>query len=501
MAVLGVAALGIGGWTAWQSWSARQAVLQDQRTLAPASANVDALLTAFVDEETGERGYLITSNASFLQPYHKGLAAAPRLMDELRHELAGRTGDLADLSLVDARYRGWSDRVAQPEIADVMRGRASAAIAIERAGVGKSHFDRLRAGVATLQSAVARQTSAAQSQADGVLQTAFSLAVIRAVVVVALLVVALMLLGRWVIRPVDRLAAEVRAVADGDLDRPIGGDGPLEVASLGADVEAMRRRLRDETDEGRQLREALAERSPLQVLLHSELLPSLEVTAPAAAGRLVPAEGVLAGDWYDVLRTETGTVAAAAVDISGHGAGAGLFALKLKHLLTPVMRAGIAPGEAIGRAAAECGETEEQFATGIVVEIDPSGRRCRYANAGHPSGLLFREGRIEAVLGTTGPIMCALPGSWRTEEMAIEPDDLLVLVTDGVLEARRPDGSAFGIEGVAEAVRRQLPGADPETVVEGIVSALRGQCRFPLKDDATVAVLLAAPMLTAQPAG
>jgi len=84
-------------------------------------------------------------------------------------------------------------------------------------------------------------------------------------------------------------------VAEGDLDRPIEPTGPPELASLGRDIEGMRRRLRDEADELRQVRETLAERSPLQLLLRSELEATPDTSDFSVAGRLLPAEGVLGG--------------------------------------------------------------------------------------------------------------------------------------------------------------------------------------------------------------
>lgn len=490
MAVIAAVTLATGAFTAWQSWTARQTVVHDQHTVTAATATAEALLASAVDQETGERGYLLTGQASFLQPYDRGVAQTPRLLGELRRQLAGRPADLSTLGSLEARYAAWLDDVARPEIADVRDGQRALAVAIERTGSGKQHFDALRVAVADLLTLVTDQSASAQSQADRVLGTTFVLVVLRVAIVLLLLAAALYALRRWVTTPVERLARNVRAVAAGDLDRPVLGHGPPELASLGDDVERMRRRLRDEAEELRQVRGALAEHSPLHLLVHSELEPSDEASPLAVAGRQLPAEGVLAGDWYDVLSVAPDRVAAAVVDISGHGPRAGLFALKVKHLLTPMLRFGVAPGEAVGWVATECGETEEQFATGLVVEIDLAAGRCRYANAGHPAGLVFRGGRLERSLGTTGPIMCALPGSWTTGEVPIDGGDLLVLLTDGVLEARRrADDAEFGVVGVREAVEGLGPAPTPEAAVEAIVTALGDQCTFPLKDDATVVVL------------
>ena len=81
---------------------------------------------------------------------------------------------------------------------------------------------------------------------DNSLENTFDLVVLRAGIVVILVILTLFLLRRWINDPIERLAEEVRTVAEGDLDRPIEPSGPPELASLGADVEGMRRRLRNE---------------------------------------------------------------------------------------------------------------------------------------------------------------------------------------------------------------------------------------------------------------
>jgi serine phosphatase RsbU (regulator of sigma subunit) len=69
-----------------------------------------------------------------------------------------------------------------------------------------------------------------------------------------------------------------------------------------------------------------------------------------------------------------------------------------------------------------------------------------------------------------------------------------VLTTDGVVDARLPDGSELGTEGIVEVVRRFGRDAPPDDVAEALVSALRERCRLPLVDDATVVVVRVGPV-------
>jgi len=177
------------------------------------------------------------------------------------------------------------------------------------------------------------------------------------------------------------------------------------------------------------------------------------------------------------------------VDVSGHGPEAGLMALRMKHLLAPPFRMGMAPGSAVGWVADQLADLDEQCVTAFVLEFDPRTGRCRYANAGHPGGLLFRDDRIES-LDRTGPLLCGLRGrSWETRQIQARDGDVLVLVTDGLIEARLPDGSEFGLDRIRDIVLGLGRSAAPDDIAEGLVVAVRGACTTPLRDDATVVVV------------
>src|SRR5215468_112540 len=80
--------------------------------------------------------------------------------------------------------------------------------------------------------------------------------------------------------------------------------------------------------------EALAQEGPAVVALRDALTPStLHASGMVLRGRVDPAEGELAGDWFDSFDLPHGRVGLVVGDVSGHGAAAGVFALRLKQLL------------------------------------------------------------------------------------------------------------------------------------------------------------------------
>jgi serine phosphatase RsbU (regulator of sigma subunit) len=257
---------------------------------------------------------------------------------------------------------------------------------------------------------------------------------------------------------------------------------------LSRDVELMRRRLRDELEAARQSREALALRSEVTVRLREVLEPSMSgADGPVhARGLLLPAEGVLAGDWFDVIALPSGAVATVVVDISGHGAVAGIFALQVKEHLLGALRLGLDPGAAFAFAAGQIGITEEQFATGVIVCLDPARGTCQWANAGHPAVLRARNGRVTQ-FGLTGPIVGPLDGAWETLSADCAAGDVLVLCTDGIIEARNGEGEELGMAALARIVQQHAADG-PDELAERILSTAREHTAGVMADDATVLV-------------
>jgi sigma-B regulation protein RsbU (phosphoserine phosphatase) len=458
-------------------------------SLFPTVRDTQLLLTALVDQETGERGYLITGEKKFLQPFYQGKRSVDVLVAALGKELRGHTIETRQLASVMVQERTWLELTALPEIADVSAGRVADAIANEKAGNGKRRFDAVRASVATLSRSLALDEASSVTELRDRAQATLALAAVATVAALALLLVAWRLLKGWVTDPISVLESQVAGVAEGNLDQPVTASGLAEMNSLGRSVETMRLRLRAESEEVRHLREALAARFPLQQELRQELAAVGSASSISIEGRVLPAEGVLAGDWYDAWPVGDGDVAVAVVDASGHGPMTGVFALQVKTLLTS-SSPDRDPGAAFNELATKLGDTGSRFVTGILVEVDPTNGVCRYANSGHPRGLVVAaDWSVRRYLEPTGPLLGPFPASWRSEEFELEATDTLLLCTDGVFDARRrTDGSDFGEEGVLGAIARLPDDSSPREVLESIIDAIRTACVTPLTDDATIVV-------------
>jgi len=208
----------------------------------PATTAAQQLDNALVNQETGVRGYALSAEQSFLTPYTDGVAAEQAAVSTLR-QLASQlpAATTADLDSVINQLRSWRTRYAQPTISQVSR--TGKPVVSPDVITGKAEFDALRAKTAVLQADVTSARSSAlatlndsSTTLDGVfIAVAIGLAVIVLVLALGLRAVA--------IRPLHRLAAQVRQVADGDFDHEVTVRGSREVTQLAADVNTMRERI------------------------------------------------------------------------------------------------------------------------------------------------------------------------------------------------------------------------------------------------------------------
>jgi CHASE3 domain sensor protein/HAMP domain-containing protein len=335
----------------------RDSAQQRERELSVAFERVVELSVAYSDQETGERGYVLTGEAAFLEPYTNGRRAAETL--ERRVRASVRSEKTAALLGATARaVQRWRAEAAVSEIGlrDSARAAAAAASAAVDSGKGggRGRCSSIVCGPTWRRS---RPSSGPdQQRAVGHLdrvRIALTWCFIASLAVAIIgAVSAAFLIRRWVTRPIDNLGREVRLVRAGALDSPILASGPPELAALALDVDAMRGRIQQQLAESERSRQAVEQSAAVVLTLRSELEPDVG-TLPdgwTVAGRLRAAEGVVAGDCYDLFSMKDGHLALVAVDIAGHGATEGILALSAA-FRRPALQGGAAQGAGLGSGA------------------------------------------------------------------------------------------------------------------------------------------------------
>ncbi len=226
------------------------------------------------------------------------------------------------------------------------------------------------------------------------------------------------------------------------------------------------------------------------------LLPPSEVSGPGwdVAARCLPAR-VVAGDFYDVLRHADGSVDVVVADVAGKGFAASLIMASVKAMLPFVTaEGGVAESLAQlnGRLSAELGSGE--FVALTLARYHPRDRRVELSNAGAPDPYLVRSGQPPQPLSVPGPrlplgVRSEVAYASRTVEM---PEDHgLLLLTDGLPEARDASGNPIGYEALETMLGQGPAGGAPSSTLAWLFDRVhRATGRVP-EDDWTAALLMA----------
>jgi sigma-B regulation protein RsbU (phosphoserine phosphatase) len=466
-----------------------------QTVLDPAALLSRQLLSDYVNQETGERGYLIAGDPTFLVPYTDGTAAAATDASKLAALLHGSPTLDDHVNATRTAGAAWTAAIA-PELAARRAGDPDGADALVAAGTGKTAFDSLRTQLEQLEAGIDTERSSAQRSQNNA--TTLLLITLIAAAVVALGAVVLLSVAarRGITRPIVRLAAVMRQVRAGAIHTVITGNGPTELRALANDAETMRARLVDQIDTAQHATEGLSQQAPVVVEIRRALQPSaVPADLPGGlqiGGQMIPAEGEIAGDWWDVVIDSDGRVVVVVVDVSGHGPAAALLAVELK----AVIRAGLRTGQELsalidGPARDVFTGQPSMFATAVIIELDPAARQLNWVNAGHPPPLLLTATGQLRTLDPTGPLINPLTSGTGRARSAFDPGDVLLVYTDGLVESRGPDDVTVTEDALVEALRGTTTAASTVGRVLALLERQTGHHRH--RDDITVVSAYLAP--------
>jgi sigma-B regulation protein RsbU (phosphoserine phosphatase) len=210
-----------------------------------------------------------------------------------------------------------------------------------------------------------------------------------------------------------------------------------------------------EAAERRRLQEELALARRIQVALLPDRLP--EVPGWELYGGNIPSRGV-SGDYYEVVTRGEGRECVLMVaDVAGKGMAASLLTVSLQALSAGPIEDGLPPDEICARLSRQLYRRTppEKYATAFLGILEPATGRLRYTNAGHNPPLVLRATGTAEELGSTGVPLGLLPqATYRAGETILGPGDILVLYTDGLVEAADPEANEYGLDRLREVCLR-----------------------------------------------
>jgi sigma-B regulation protein RsbU (phosphoserine phosphatase) len=210
-------------------------------------------------------------------------------------------------------------------------------------------------------------------------------------------------------------------------------------------------------------------------------------------GASYPAEAI-GGDYYDFIALGDGSLGIAIGDVSGHGVGPALLMAEARALLRAFAQTHDDVSEILGRINRVLvpDVDGDRFITMLLAKLDPRSRTLVYASAGHQTGFLIDPaGAVKGAMPSTGvPLGIREDADFpASPTIPMQSGDLVLLVTDGVVEARAPDGIVFGSKRAVDLVRvyRKMTARQ---IVDNLYYAVRAFSRdMPQYDDITATVI------------
>ena len=246
----------------------------------------------------------------------------------------------------------------------------------------------------------------------------------------AIILLLYILINLWVLKPVDNLSTAAKDWADRNFAARSDLTGAADFQLLAKEFNGMAAQLeRHEQDQTREL--DLARQIQINLLPSaSPKIQGLNITADYR-----PTEHV-AGDLYDIIDLSGNKTAIVILDVCGHGISAAL----LTGVVKMSLHRRLAENEDLSRAMKLVNEdllactTPGQFVTACVGMWNSQDRTWTYCAAGHPGGVLFRQGQTQLFSATASLLGVLTDTDWPINEIHLKPQDRVLLYTDGVTE-------------------------------------------------------------------
>ena len=199
---------------------------------------------------------------------------------------------------------------------------------------------------------------------------------------------------------------------------------------------------------------------------------------------------IVGGDFYDLFETDHDHVAVLIGDVEGKGIAEAMLGARAKHTMHAYLLDGDPPALVLERTNRVVARSTENptFITAFAGLLDKRSGVLEYSNAGHPDPFVLRSGGAVERLTTRSPLLGALPeAQFKPAHAALDVGDVLLLYTDGVTEARGPDG-LFGDERIAELLARNSR-VNIRSLADNVLKEVEDYASGALSDDAAIMAL------------
>lgn len=264
------------------------------------------------------------------------------------------------------------------------------------------------------------------------------------------------LLSRWLTRPLEQIISSMEKVAEGNLDHRLHPASMTEFIQIGKHfnkmTDSLQENMKELTNTIRR-QERVSRELEIAADLQSRALPAGVPTIPGleVAAKSFPATQV-GGDYYDFITVsdhETGFVIA---DATGKGFSGALYMTNSRSVFHVVSQTDKTPANILFKTNNVIAN-EAISGTGLFITLfygcyDQKSGKLVYANAGHNPPLYFHSKTRTCIdlKARSAPIGIVANQEFPEETVQMEKNDFFLLYTDGVIEAKNPEGDMFTLE-------------------------------------------------------
>jgi serine phosphatase RsbU (regulator of sigma subunit) len=220
---------------------------------------------------------------------------------------------------------------------------------------------------------------------------------------------------------------------------------------------------------------ALAAERTVTLELQRAILPlhdePFDLPGLRAVVRYLPAshDSRVGGDWYITAEMPGGHVLLAIGDVGGHGLAAAAGMARLRGALAGLAITGSPPERLVGWLNDLVHHVDPEHTASVIAGyFDPHTRVLTWAQAGHPPPVLVRDGQALVLSQPAGILLGAGHSGYKAASLALQPGDLLLLYSDGLIERRNRPLE----EGLTALTTAATGTADPELVIAAVLDTM-----------------------------
>jgi sigma-B regulation protein RsbU (phosphoserine phosphatase) len=384
------------------------------------------------------------------------------------------------------------DVSGEPEISDGLKGlSASKKLYPDDYGVWLSGYAPIRGQDGVAHSIVgvdmsAEQVLAKEAEMRRIILMVFSLGLVVAFG-------ASVWLASFLNKPIGQLVKGTRLAAEGDLTAQVPEDRKDELGELAHAFNVMLGELNRQREELREQERMRGELATARRIQQAMLPASAPESGSLNIDFFAESASEVGGDYFDFLPVGEHQMAIAIGDVTGHGVPAALLMAVVRSCLhTQVLTSHrVSDVMKVANSLVRSSSLERQLMTFFYSILDTRTGVLTYANAGHLHPYLYRAatGTVETLPSGSYPLGVRDGTTYAEKQVQLQPGDLLVFYSDGIIEAQSPAGEEFGFDRMEGLVCRLGP-----QPADRFVTELLGEWRQftlatkeqPTEDDVTV---------------